>query len=168
MPHDTAGLIRYLQDAHAMEVGALEAVDAFNVGYATVEASTAVHNYRGICENQVRTLNTLLETLGARPSGTKNFVGALMGKAADWVNVNQDGENRATLLLVRIYGTAQTKGAMYDAVAAYADTMGDPEIVKIAREHGEQEFAAAEVLFPFIWDSAAYVEPADRVPDFQV
>jgi len=168
MPHDTAGLIRYLQDAHAMEVGALEAVDAFNVGYATVEASTAVHNYRSICENQVRTRNPLLEALGARPSGTKNSVGALMGKAADWVNVNQDGENRATLLLVRIYGTAQTKGAMYDAVAAYADTMGDPEIVKIARENREQEFAAAEVLFPFIWDSAAYVEPAERVPDFQV
>ncbi len=166
MPHDTAGLVRYLQDAHAMEVGALEALDAFNVGYATIEASTAVHNYRVICENQVRALSLLLEALGARTSSAKNFVSALVGKAADWMNVAHIDEDRATLLLVRFYGMAQTKGALYDAIAAYADAMGDPEIVKIARSHREQEFAAAEVLFPFIWDSAAYVEPESRPPDF--
>ncbi len=166
MPHDTAGLVRYLQDAHALEVGALEALDSFNVGYATIEASTAVHNYRGICENQVRSVSILLETLGARTSSAKNFVNALVGKAADWMNVAHVEEDRATLLLVRFYGMAQTKAALYDAIAAYADTMGDPEIVKLARANREQEFAAAEVLFPFIWDSAAYVEPENRPPDF--
>ncbi len=168
MVHDTAGLIRFLQEAHAMEVGALETLDAFNVGYATVEASTAVHNYRGTCENQVRVLSTLLEALGARPSGTKNFVGALVGKAADWINVNQGGDERAALLLVRIYGTIQTKGAMYDALAAYADTMHDPEMTKIARDHREQEFAAAEVIFPFIWEAASMEEPNDRAPEFVI
>ncbi len=166
MPHDTAGLIRYLQDAHAMEVGALELLDAFNVGYATVETSTAVHNYRSICENQVRTLANLLDSLGAKASSAKNFVGAIMGKAADWVNVTQDGDDRTTILLIRIYGAAQTKGAMYDAVAAYADSMADPEIVKLARAHREQEFAAAEVIFPFIWDSASDVETDNKAPDF--
>lgn len=166
MPHDTAGLIRYLQDAHAMEVGALEALDAFNAGYATFDASAAVQNYRSVCENQVRAVSILLEALGAKTNPTKNFVNALFGKAADWMGATHEQEDRATLMLVRYYGTAQTKGALYDAIAAYADTMGDAEIVKLAKDHREQEFAAAEVLFPYIWESAAYVEPERQHPDF--
>lgn len=168
MPHETAGLIRYLHDAHGMEVGALEALDAFNAGFATFDASSAVQNYRSVCENQVRALSNLLEALGAKPNPTKNFVNALFGKAADWMGATHDQEDRATLMLVRFYGTAQTKGALYDAIAAYADTMGDAEIVKLAKSHREQEFAAAEVLFPFIWESAAYVEPEPRAPDFAI
>lgn len=166
MPHDTAGLIRYLQDAHAMEVGALEALDAFNAGYATFDASAAVQNYRGVCENQVRAVSILLEALGAKTNPTKNFVNALFGKAADWMGATHEQEDRATLMLVRYYGTAQTKGALYDAIAAYADAMGDAEIVKLAKDHREHEFAAAEVLFPYIWESAAYVEPEREHPDF--
>lgn len=150
MPLDHAVLIRYLQDAHALETGTLEQLDAFNPGYASIDTSDLVARYRLVCEDQLRTLNFRLESYGARQSATKGFVNVLFGKATDWVNVNQSGEDRTTLLLVRYYGSCHLKGGMYEAIWAYANNLGDKETADFALKFRHLEFEWALALFPLI------------------
>ena len=164
--HDLVGLIRYLQGAHAMETSTLEALDAFGVGYASRGANAVVENYRGTCENQLRAVNIRLDALGGKVSSTKSFVSSLMGKAADWMHVAEGEDDRNAMLLVRYYGAAQTKGAMYEALAAYARAIADVDTEALAKSHQNQEFAAAELLFPHIWDTVSAVEEDGPRPNF--
>jgi Domain of unknown function (DUF892) len=153
MPLDHQVLIRYLQDAHALETGTLEQLDAFNPGYASIDTSDLIARYKLVCEDQLRTVTMRLESYGARQSATKGFVNVLFGKANEWVNVNQTGEDRTTLLLVRYYGSAQTKGAMYEAIYAYATELGDKETADFALKFRHLEFEWAVAMFPLIAES---------------
>lgn len=164
MPRDHATLIRYLQDAHALESGTLEQLDAFNPGFAGIDTSDLVAWYKLVCEDQLRTVTFKLEAYGARQSATKGFVNVLFGKAADWVNVNQSGEDRTTLLLVRYYGSAQMKGAMYEAICAVASALGDQETADFALKFRHSEFEWALAMFPLIAESTKEEEKPSPPP----
>jgi hypothetical protein len=159
VPLDYAVLIRYLQEAHALETGTLEQLDAFNPGFATIDASEAVQRYKIACEDQLRFLTARLEAFGARQSSAKGFMNVIFGKATDWANMNQAAEERTTLLLARYYGAAQLKGAIYDAIWAYADGLGDKDTADLALKFRQADFDWALAMFPHI---AASTKEEDR------
>lgn len=153
MPLEFPVLIRFLQEAHALETGTLEQLDAFNPGFASIEASEAVQRYKLACQDQLRVVTMRLESFGARQSSAKGFMNVIFGKAADWVNTNASGEERTTLLLARYYGAAQLKGATYDAIWAYATGLSDQETANLALKFRQADFDWALAMFPLIADS---------------
>lgn len=164
MAHDVAGLIRLLQEAHSTEVGGLEGLDAFNPGFASFEASEIVAEYKSSCENQVRAVSMLLESMGAKQSSAKSFVNVVFGKANDWMNATQGAESRNTMLFVRYYGGAHLKAGLYQAIATYANVLHDPEVENLSAtlRNQEQDFAAK--LFPFIDELASYADDDAGAP----
>ncbi len=164
MAHDVAGLIRLLQEAHSTEVGGLEALDAFNPGYASFEASAVVAEYKSSCENQVRAIAIRLEDLGAKQSPAKSFVNVVFGKANDLMNVARGAESRNTMLYVRYYGSAHFKAGLYQAIATYANMLTDPTTETLAATLRNQEQHYAKELFPFIDELASYVDDDEAPP----
>ena len=167
MPMDHLVLIRFLQEAHALETGTLEQLDAFNPGFASIDASEMVQRYKLSCEDQLRVVTARLESFGTRQSSAKGFMNVLFGKATDWANMNQTGEERTTLLLVRYYGAAQLKGAIYDAIWSVATGLGDRETADFTLKFRQLEFDWALAMFPLIADSTKD-EDSPKPPPFVV
>lgn len=169
MAHDFQTLIRYFQDVHALEQGGMEVLDAFNPGFASIEATEIVERYKLVCEDHLRALNGKLASFGAGQSAAKGIMNVIFGKAADFANINQGGEDRTTFLLVRYYGNAQLKGAMYDAIWAYATGLNDKDSADLALKFRQEEFDWALAIFPFIAESTkGFAKPSVTPPPVQL
>lgn len=169
MVYEYPTLIRYIQEVHALEQGNMELLEAHNPGFATIDATEIVQRYRLVCEDQLRTLNQRLLAFGVRQSAAKGIMNVIFGKATDFASVNQPGDERNTLLLVRFYGNAQLKGAMYDAIWAYATGLGDKETAEFALKFRQQEFDWALAMFPHIEQSTKGLDqPKVTPPPIQI
>lgn len=164
MAHDFQTLIRYFQDVHALEQGGMEVLDAFNPGFASIEATEVVERYKLVCLDQLRALNGKLASFGAGQSAAKGIMNVIFGKAADFANINHAGEDRTTFLLVRYYGNAQLKGAMYDAIWSYASALNDKDSADLALKFRQQEFDWANAIFPLIAESTQRTERPTVTP----
>lgn len=143
-------LLRYLQDVHALEVGALQAIDnpiADNLG---VNELTVVADYRTQIRLQADAIEQRLTQLGATPSKIKGFVNGFLGAASEWIDIAHDPSDRTVMSIIRYYGLAQTKAATYEALTAYAKAANDDYTLQMAQAHQATEQATADQLFDLI------------------
>lgn len=143
-------LIRYLQDAHAAEVGIEEALDGFAEETDDPQIKMIFAEHRLLTKSQADRLEARLQTLGARTSGGKGFATRMIAKAGELMNVAQDDYDRNTQHLVRAYATEHFERAMYEALHAYATAVGDVETATLARQIAAEEEETAQRLFGLI------------------
>jgi ferritin-like metal-binding protein YciE len=147
-------LIRYLQDAHAAEVGIAgvlkDAVSSLN----NEQARSLFAEHLAVTESQADRLEARLNALGSDTSGGKNFLNTLMGKISDLMNAGHDEYDKTTQDIIKAYSTEHLEIGMYTSMAAYAQAIGDVETATLAQEIMAEEEEAAENLYPLISQQA--------------
>ncbi len=147
METPTERLVRYLQDVHALEIGASYAVDNYLTEGLEIHEEEAIAAYRAQTKLQGEAVLKRLSELGTVPSKLKGFVNGVIGAVSEWVDVAHDPDDRTVMTLIRYYGLAQTKAATYEALTAFANAANDDRTLEMAQEHQANEFATADRLF---------------------
>lgn len=143
-------LVRYLQDAHAAEVGVEELINSFvnDDEYPDIRAFFERHQMD--VRSQTQRIETRLAEMGHKPNDGKGFLNSLMAKASDFVNAAHDDFDRTTQNLIKAYSTCHLKRGMYESLAAYSRTIGDLHTAELAISLQKEAENAAQEIFPFI------------------
>jgi len=148
-------LIRYLDDAWAVEkalVGMLKDM-ADEVNDASVKA--AFQEHREVTHQQEENLEARIRALGKEPSGGKGFFNQMVGKIGDVIQGAHDPYDKTTQDLMKGFATENFEMAMYQSLESYANAIGDTATAELARQHFQQEKAAADKVWPLISPAAS-------------
>lgn len=147
-------LLRYLDDAHAAEVGITDMLRTLIDHIDSVQIKTALQEHLAVTQNQAQRLEQRLISLGGKVSGGKGILNTIMGKVSDFVNAGHDDYDKTTQDLIKAYSTEHLEVGMYTSLKAYAEQLGDSETVALAERAIGEEKEAAETIFPFIEQAA--------------
>jgi ferritin-like metal-binding protein YciE len=144
-------LVRYLQDAHAAEVGIAEALKAMvDDSQSYPEANQLFTEHLAVTRNHAARIEQRLGELGDSPSGAKGFFNTMMSKVSDIVHGAHDDYDKVTQDLVKAYATEHLEIGMYTSLAAFAETAGDTETASMALQIMSEEQEAADRIHPLI------------------
>jgi len=157
-------LLRYIDDAHAAEVGIEDmlrsAIDRTN----SVQAKTAFQQHLAVTQDQAQRLEQRLISLGGKTSGGKGMLNSIMGKVSDLVNIGHDEFDKTTQDIIKAYSTEYLEVGMYTSLKAYAEQLGDGETAALAERAIGEEKEAADTLFPLIAETAKAAVLGAAVP----
>jgi ferritin-like metal-binding protein YciE len=144
-------LIRYVQDAHAAEVGIAETLEGFVKDAEDNESVRMLfQEHLQVTRSQASRLEQRLTELNASPSGAKGFFNSLMGKVGELMHGAHDDYDKVTQDLIKAYATEHLEQGMYSSLIAYAEACGDEETAMLAEEIMSEEEEAALKIFPMI------------------
>ena len=143
-------LVRYIQDAHAEEVGAVTALKDFVDEVTDPQLKAAFQEHLQVTQSQAQRLEARLSALGSGASSGKGFLNTLMAKGADLLQGAHDEYDKNTQAAIKGYATESLEVGMYTSLASYAQALGDNETVALAQQILSEEKAAADKLFPMI------------------
>ncbi|HZT40682.1 MAG TPA: DUF892 family protein [Chthonomonadaceae bacterium] len=147
-------LIRYLQDAHAAEVGITQMLEGFIKEATDNDIRAIFQQHLAVTQSQAQRLEKRLSDYGQTPSRTKGFINSLMASLGDVAHAGHDPFEKTTMDLIKAYATEHLEIGMYTALAGYAQAFGDHTTASLAEEIAGEERKAAETIFPYIRDSA--------------
>lgn len=150
MEQNVERLIRYLQDAHAAEVGIKKMLEGFIDDADEPEMQAAFREHIQMTDTQAARIEQRLRDLGEEPSGGKGFFNGLMAKVSELMHGAHDDYDKATQNLIKAYATEHLEVGMYESLAAYSEAIGDQTTAELAREIQQQEEQTAQRLFPMI------------------
>lgn len=148
-------LVRYVDDAHAAEVGIAEMLQTFLDEARSESARNAYQEHLMQTKDQALRLEKRLRELGSQPSGTKSFFNSLLGKMSDILHAVQDANDKTTMDLIRAYSMEHLEIGMYAALSAFARAYGDQDTAGLAEQIMGEEQAAADRIRPLIPQCAA-------------
>ena len=143
-------LIRYVQDAHAAEVGIIDVLKDFADEVDNSEIRSAFQEHLTVTQSQAQRLEQRLNAMGSKPSGGKSFLNTMMAKVTDVMHAAHDEYDKATQDLIKAYATENLEIGMYTALEAYSEQLGDQETAALARQIKAEEKQAAETVFSMI------------------
>lgn len=142
---------RYLQDAIAAETSfesqfrsfAHEGRDDFEVQAHFFEHAAAIHR-------RIERLKVRSEELGGSSSEAKSFLAHLFSFAPKIAQATHLPEEQLVQNLIAAFCVVQGERAMYEALAASAQTAADSVTEALAREMSAEEAATAEKTWHFL------------------
>ena len=148
MAEDTkARIVRYLTDAHAVEVGGLSSLKDIAAETNDPDVRATVQEHLTQTQSQADRVEARLTALGGKPSDGKGLLNTVIGKGSDLLNVFHDKEDKQTQDVIKAYALENFEVGMYTSLHAYADAVGDSETASLARTIiGEEQQAAAKLL----------------------
>ena len=152
-----ARLVRYLQDAWAVESGLVVNLKEMAEDVNDPEVQALMMAHRTSTMQQTDRLAARLRSLGKEPSTGKGFLSQMLGKIGDAMHISQDSYDKTVQNLFVCYGAMNFGAAMYEGMEAYADIIGDPETAELARSHRGEEQEAAKKIWPLIRKASARV-----------
>ena len=146
MPADTLEeqLVKYLTDAHSIEVQALAQMRSAPDLADDERLSTAFKEHEAETERHEQLVRERLEAHGAKPSKLKDAVMALGGKG--FVLFARSQPDTDGKLATHAISYEHLELASYELLARVADRAGDVETAEAARAIRDQEHAMAERL----------------------
>ncbi len=147
-------LIRYLQDAHAAEVGIAQMLESCIKEVEDNNLRAIFQQHLAVTWSQAQRLEKRLNDFGQTPSRAKGYVNSLLAGLGDMAHAGHDAYDRTTMALIQAYATEHLEIGIYSALAGYAQALGDQPTASLAEEIAEEERKAAGVLFPYIRNSA--------------
>lgn len=147
-------LIRYLQDAHAAEVGTKKALEGMLNDDKPADVKALVQQHVMETDRQAQRLEQRLRALGSEPSDSKGFFNSMFAKVSEMMNAAHDREDQNTQDLIKAYATEHLERGMYESLIAFATAIGDNETAQIARQNQAEEEATAQKLWPLIASTA--------------
>lgn len=150
MQNNNDRLIRYVQDAHAAEVGIANMLEEAISGANNLQVKSTLREHLAVTRVQAQRLETRLHALGGDTSSGKSFLNSLMGKVSDLVNMGHDDYDKTTQDLIKGFATEHLEMGMYSSLEAFATACGDTETATLARQLFAEEKEAAEKVFPLI------------------
>lgn len=143
-------LIRYIQDAHASEVGIVTVLKDFISEVDNVQVKAVFQEHLAVTESQAQRLEQRLIALGSGASDGKGILNTLMGKASDVMHALHDTKDKTTQDLIKAYATEHLEIGMYESMYSYASAIGDTQTAQLAKQIQAEEQEAADKVFPLI------------------
>lgn len=140
-------VIRYLTDAHAEEVGAMQSMKDIIAETNNEGVRMAVQEHLTQTQSQADRIEARLNALGAKAHGGKSIINSIIGKGSDLLNVFHDKEDKQTQDVIKAYALENFEVGMYTSLHAYADAVGDHETAQLAKSiMGEEQLAGERLL----------------------
>jgi ferritin-like metal-binding protein YciE len=143
-------LIRYLQDAHASEVGIVTVLKDFIDEISDPQIKALFQEHLQVTHSQASRLERRLLELGSGTSDGKSFMNQLIGKMGDMMHAAHDTEDKTTQDLIKAFATENLEIGMYESLYSYSEGLGDRETAQLARQIQSEEKEAADKIFPLI------------------
>jgi len=155
-------LIRYLNDAYAMETGALVALKDIAQRTSTPEVRGTVASLIAIVETQIERLGARITTLGGKINGGKAAFDGLIASGNRFTNAFHDEADKDTQEVMKSYGLSEFEIAVYTSLREYSDAIGDHMTAQLAQSLINEEKDAADrlmSLIPGLARTPAYTTP---------
>jgi ferritin-like metal-binding protein YciE len=143
-------ICRYLQDAHAAEMGIVSALDGFVNDTDDTNIRSVFQEHALQSKDQANRIENRLRELGEEPSSGKSFLNNIMAKASEIMQGAHDEYDKNTQNLVKAYATEHLERGMYESLYAFATAVGDTQTARLAREIQQEEESMGQKLFPMI------------------
>jgi ferritin-like metal-binding protein YciE len=140
-------VLRYLNDAHAAEDGALGFLKDFAAETNNLDVRSAITEHIAVTQSQIDRLEARIQALGGKASGGKNLIDSIIAKGSNLLNIFHDKEDKETQDLIKAYSLEHFEVGMYTALKAFSDSIGDYETAQLADTIlGEEQLAAERIL----------------------
>jgi ferritin-like metal-binding protein YciE len=147
MPEDTRHrLLRYLNDAHAMEVGGLTALQDSADRTADPEARSLFNELSGIARTQIDRLAARIESLGGNVAVNKSLFNSMLAKGHRLTNAFHDQADKDTQEVIKAAGMSWLEVGAYTSLSAYSRAIGDEQTATLGDTLAEEERLAADRL----------------------
>jgi ferritin-like metal-binding protein YciE len=137
-------LVKYIDEAHAMEQNVLRMLDSMIGTTSDPQMKRALERHRKQTEQQAGRLEERLQAHGATPSKVKEaggILGALMKGVVDAARTDSAGRNARDG-----FATEHMEIASYELLERVAKLAGDKETAAVARQNREEEEAMARSI----------------------
>lgn len=149
--------IRYLQDAHAAQVGIKEALEAYAADTDDSGLKTLFQSQLTQVQSQAQRIEARLTALGGDASGGKGFLNSVLAKASGIMQVAHDDFDKNTQNTIKAYTAAHGNRGLFESLIAWSTAVGDTETASLGRQLQQENVSAAEQIFPHI---ARYAQTA--------
>jgi len=132
-------ILRYLQDAEAAERNFEDALASFSKTGDQPEVQSLMSMMSAKAKTQHERLERRLTSLGGSRSTGKSFLAHLLAFTPVSAQVGHAASEKNTQHLMITFAAASAEMGMYESLAAAAETAGDQETVRLARELQKEE-----------------------------
>jgi len=140
-------IIRYLQDAHAAEDGALSSLKDIAAEATNTDFKAAVEEHITVTQSQADRLATRIAALGGEKAHGKSLLNSIIAKGSGLLNVFHDQEDKQTQDAIKLYALENFEVATYTSLKAFSDSVGDFETAQLADTIlAEEQLAAERIL----------------------
>ena len=140
-------LLRYLNDAHAAEVGGISSLKDIAAEATDADVRTAITEHIAVSQSQADRLEARIHALGGDKAAGKSLVNSIIGKGSDLLNMFHDKEDKQTQDLIKAYSLEHFEIGLYTSLKAFSDAIGDHETAQLADTiMGEEQLAAERLL----------------------
>ena len=142
--------IRYLQDAHAAQVGIEEALGSYKEDTDDADLKALFESLASGTRSQAQRIEARVKALGGDTSGGKNFFNSILAKATELMNSGHDDYDKNTQNVIKAYTAAHGNRGLFESFVAWAQSIGDAESLSLGQQLEQENAAAAERIFPHI------------------
>ena len=136
-------LIAWLNDAHALQSSKLEMLERFAADFANFpDIQERLKEFCDEAEQQQEDVKTCIESLEGKVSGTKSFLGTIMGAAQGMGTSMYTDEPVKDILMV--HAGEHFAHACFMSLAAGANELGEETVADVCERIAEQELKAAD------------------------
>lgn len=139
-------LLRYLNDAHAVEDGALSSLKDLAASATDGDLKSAVTEHIQVTQSHADRIEARIKALGGEKAENKSLINKIIGKGSDLLNIMHDAEDKQTQDCIKAFSLEHFEVGMYTSLKAFADAIGDYETARLATTIIEEEQLAAERL----------------------
>jgi ferritin-like metal-binding protein YciE len=147
-------LVRYLDDACAMETGAATVFQTFLDEANYPAAKQEIEAHLMAAKEHGLLVERRLRELGGHPSASKGFFNTMMGKLTDMLQGAHDAYDKTTQDLIKSYAMDHLCVGAYAALAAFSRAYGDVTTAELAEKIMAENVAAADRVRPHIAEAA--------------
>jgi ferritin-like metal-binding protein YciE len=148
-------LVRYLDDACAMESGAATVFQTFLSEANYPAAKQEIEAHLIAAKEHGLEVEKRLRELGGSPSASKGFFNNLMGKISDMLHAAHDPYDKTTQDLIKSYAMDHLCVGAYASLAAFSRAYGDTQTGEMAEKIMGEAMAAADRVRPHIAEASA-------------
>ncbi|GEM_PF-792917 len=149
--------LRYLQDAHAAQVGIEEALGSYKEDTDDAGLKALFDGLATQTRSQAQRIEAQIKALGGDTSGGKNFFNSILAKASELMNSGHDDYDKNTQNLIKAYTAAHGNRGLYESLIAWSTAIGDAQSTELGRQLQQENVSSAEQIFPHI---ARYAQTA--------
>jgi len=143
-------MVRYLNDAHAMETGAVVSLQDIANRVSDFEVKQTMNDLVQIAKTQIERLTQRIRAYGGSVAVQKDAFNSALAKGHRITNAFHDQADKETQDVIKAYAASYLEIGAYTSMAAYARAIGDMETAQLADTLIEEERRAGERLQPLI------------------
>jgi len=154
-------LVRYLNDAWAVEKSLPTVFADFRKEINDPELAALFSQLENEAHRHEETVEAHIRAKGEEPQGGKGLLNQIIAKTLDILHAAHDDYEKSVTDLMKAYTIVRFQSAIYEAIRAFAETLGETETERMARMHRDDAEAQAKRVWPYLTSVAGKVpEPA--------